>query len=167
MIKDIRGIYDKTHSKHWFSAADIIALILGCNNKKARNYWKWLKNKEKIHTVQIKIPCEDGKFRYCDMVDINQIIEIIMKTPSKKAILWRIKLLGTKKEGILKELVEKAALCLKMFKDNYKKWNMKISKLAWSLEFGRVKRWIVWKGVNLDMLICSKFTKGIAGWDKR
>jgi len=146
MIKNIRGIYDKTHNKHWFSAADIMALILGCDNKKARNYWKWFKNKEKIATVQIKIPCIDGKLRYCDMVDIDQIVEIIKKIPGKKAIPWRIKFFQIKKERLLKELVEKAALCLKMFRDNYKKLSMKVSKVAWSVEFGDVKRWIVWKG---------------------
>ena len=146
MIKNIRGIYDKTHSKYWFSVADIMALILGCDNKKARNYWKWLKNKEKISTVQIKIPCGDGKFRYCDMVDIDQIVEIIKKIPSKKAIPWRMKFLRIKKEGILKELVKKAALCLKMFRDNYRKWSMKVSKVAWNVEFGEVKRWVVLSG---------------------
>ena len=135
MIKNIRGIHDKTHNKYWFSAADIIALIFGCHNIKARNYWKWFKNKEKISTVQIKIPCGDGKLRYCDMVDIDQILEMIMKLPSPKAIPWRVKFLHIKKEGILKELVEMAALCLKMFKDTYKKWTMKVTKVKYILFF--------------------------------
>jgi len=129
MMKNIRGIYDKTHKKHWFAVRDIIALILCCDDKKARNYWKYLKRKEKINTVLIKMPCSDNKFRYSDVVDIDQIVEIIMKMPSPKAVSWRLDIVQKNKEWLLQLLVEKAEPCIEMFRKNFKKMTMIITKI--------------------------------------
>ena len=128
-MKNIRGIYDKTHKKHWFATRDIIALILCCDEIKARNYWKWLKRKEKINTVLIKMPCSDGRFRYSDVVDIDQVIEIIMKMPSPKAVSWRLELMAKGKEWLLQLLAEKAEICIEILKRKFKKMTMIITKI--------------------------------------
>jgi len=129
MMKNIRGIYDKTHKKYWFSVRDIIALVLCCDEIKARNYWKWLKRKEKINTVLIKMPCSDAKFRYSDVVDIDQIVEIIMKMPSPKAVNWRLDIMAKGKEWLLQLLADKAKLCIEMLKQKFKKMTMIITKI--------------------------------------
>ena len=129
MMKNIRGIYDKTHKKYWFSVRDIIALVLCCDEIKARNYWKWLKRKEKINTVLIKMPCSDGRFRYSDVVDIDQIVEIVMKMPSPKAIAWRLDIMAKSKKWLLQLLMKKAKSCIEMFRQNFKKMTMIITKI--------------------------------------
>ena len=128
-MKNIRGIYDKTHNKYWFLARDIMALILCCDEKKARNYWKYLKRKEKINTVLIKMPCSDAKFRYSDVVDIDQIVEIIMKMPSPKAVKWRLDLVEKSKKWLQELLADKAKLCIETLKQKFKKMTMIITKI--------------------------------------
>ena len=128
-MKNIRGIYDKTHNKYWFLARDIMALILRCDEKKARNYWKYLKRKEKINTVLIKMPCSDAKFRYSDVVDIDQIVEIIMKMPSPKAVSWRLELLEKGKKWLVQFLADKTKPCIEMLKQKFKKMTMIITKI--------------------------------------
>jgi len=128
-MENIRGIYDKTHNKYWFATRDIIALILCCDQLKARNYWKYLKRKEKINTVQIKMPCTDAKFRYSDVVDIDQIVEIIMKMPSPKAVKWRLDLMAHNKDWLLQLLAQKATLCIELLKQKFKKMTMIITKI--------------------------------------
>jgi len=128
-MKNIRGIYDKTHKKHWFAVRDIMALVLCCDEIKARNYWKYLKRKEKINTVLIKMPCSDGRFRYSDVVDIDQVVEIIMKMPSPKAVSWRLELMEKNKEWLLQLLAEKTKLCVEMLKRKFKKMTMIITKI--------------------------------------
>jgi hypothetical protein len=72
---------------------------------KARNYWKWLKNKLKdegsevasitnhfdekgnvmdSNTYQLKMIAPDGKLRLTDVVDTEQVLRLVQSIPSKK-----------------------------------------------------------------------------------
>ena len=61
--------------------------------KKVRSYWKWLKNKllkegcnEVVSiTNHLKLEAPDGKMRFTDVADTEQILRLIQSIPSKKA----------------------------------------------------------------------------------
>ena len=65
----VRAIWDEEKDNWWFSIIDIhMVLTDQPDYTKARNYWKWLKNKLKnegselvSHTNQLKIEADDGK----------------------------------------------------------------------------------------------------------
>jgi hypothetical protein len=90
--KQLRYILDAANNKWWFSVIDICALLCGSDYQKARNYWKWLKRKLckegsqlVSETIQMKMPALDGKSRYTDVMDANDIMKLIEAIPSKKA----------------------------------------------------------------------------------
>jgi cell filamentation protein len=46
--KQVRSVWDNENEKYWFSIIDVIAVLTDqIDYEKARNYWKWLKNKLK------------------------------------------------------------------------------------------------------------------------
>jgi hypothetical protein len=110
--QQVRSAWDEENEKWWFSILDIIAVLTDQPDyKKARNYWKWLKNKLKTegsnlfgtdevvsdtnhlkdendlvsNTNQMKMLAPDGKMRLTDVADVEQILRIIQSVPSKKA----------------------------------------------------------------------------------
>lgn len=91
--QQVRTQWDAEHEKWWFSVVDIIAVLTDQPDyKKARNYWKWLKNKliqegsEVVSdTNQLRMRAPDGKQRLTDVVDTEQILRLIQSIPSKRA----------------------------------------------------------------------------------
>jgi len=91
--KEVRAVWDETNSKWWFSVLDIVAVLADQNDyTKARNYWKWLKNKLKKEnselvsaTNQLKLAALDGKRYLTDMLDDEGIIKLAKEFPGKKA----------------------------------------------------------------------------------
>jgi hypothetical protein len=89
----IRTAWDEAEEKWWFSALDVVAALTDQTEyAKARNYWKWLKNKLKQEgsevvsvTNQLKLEAPDGKQRLTDVLDTQQVFRIIQSIPSKKA----------------------------------------------------------------------------------
>ena len=89
----IRAIWDEESEKWWFSIIDIIAVLTGQPDyQRAKNYWKWLKNKLKeegsevvSNTNQLKLTAPDGKKRFTDVSDTECVFRIIQSVPSKKA----------------------------------------------------------------------------------
>lgn len=89
----IRTSWDEVEEKWWFSALDVVAALTDQTEyAKARNYWKWLKNKLKQEgsevvsvTNQLKLEAPDGKQRLTDVLDTQQVFRIIQSIPSKKA----------------------------------------------------------------------------------
>jgi len=73
---------------------DVIAILTDKPDyKKVRSYWKWLKNKlleegcnEVVSiTNHLKLEAPDGKMRFTDVADTEQILRLIQSIPSKKA----------------------------------------------------------------------------------
>ena len=96
----VRAIWDEEGEKWWFSVIDIIAVLTDQPDyTKARNYWKWLKNKLKAegcelvsdtnqlvsNTNQLKLVAPDGKKRLTDVADTEQVLRLIQSVPSKRA----------------------------------------------------------------------------------
>lgn len=91
--KEVRAVWDSESSKWWFSVVDIVAVLSDQDDyAKARNYWKWLKNKltkEKSEVVsaanRLKVKAPDGKMRFSDMLDNGGIIKLAKEFPGKRA----------------------------------------------------------------------------------
>ena len=89
----IRAVWNEEREKWWFSTIDVIAILTDQPDyTKARNYWKWLKNKLReegsemvSNTNQLKLTAPDGKKRLTDVADTEQVLRIIQSVPSKKA----------------------------------------------------------------------------------
>ena len=113
--KQIRQVWDKTNGKHWFSTIDICAALRDCDYKTARNYWKWLKNKftrEDNQPVsvyrQLKMQAADGKLRYTDVMDAEEVAVLIKRFPSPKAEAFKVWIVDLEEEKaeVVKSLVE-------------------------------------------------------------
>ena len=90
--KKIRVHWDEENEKWYFSIVDVVAVLTDNNFQSARNYWKVLKyrlKKEGNQTVtncnQLKLSAEDGKLRFTDVGDTEQILRLVQSIPSKKA----------------------------------------------------------------------------------
>lgn len=52
--REVRAIWDEENSKWWFSVLDIIAVLtIQDDYSKTRNYWKYLKAKQKKENNQL------------------------------------------------------------------------------------------------------------------
>ncbi len=91
--KQIRSHWDEDIEKWYFSIVDVIAILTNQEKfLKARKYWNKLKErlkKEGNETVtnchRLKMPAADGKMRFTDVADTEQLFRIIQSIPSKKA----------------------------------------------------------------------------------
>lgn len=93
---EVRAIWDKEHSKWWFSVLDIVGAINEQEDyQNNRNYWKCLKTKLKreTHEVvsgtnQLKLTAPDGKKRLTDVVDQAGVTLLAQAFFLKKAKKW-------------------------------------------------------------------------------
>ena len=86
----MRTAWDTDREKWWFSIVDVVSVLTDSPNP--RNYWKVLKHrliKEGNETVtncnQLKLQAPDGKMRFTDVADTEQLFRIIQSIPSPKA----------------------------------------------------------------------------------
>ena len=90
---EVRAVWDETHSKWFFAAVDIVAVLNEQDDyTKNRNYWKYLKNKLKKDNPelvsaanQLKLTAPDGKKRLTDCFDSSGVIELAKNFPNTKA----------------------------------------------------------------------------------
>jgi hypothetical protein len=91
--KKVRSLWNETEEKWYFSIVDIVAVLTDQpKHQGARNYWKVLKSrllKEGNETVtncnRLKLEAEDGKQRFTDVADTEQLFRLIQSIPSPKA----------------------------------------------------------------------------------
>ncbi|MFA5418861.1 MAG: BRO family protein [Bacteroidales bacterium] len=91
--KQIRTHWDEDNEKWYFSVVDVISVLSDqSTHQGARNYWKVLKNrllKEGNQTVtncnRLKMQAADGRLRFTDVADTEQLLRLIQSVPSKKA----------------------------------------------------------------------------------
>lgn len=96
--KQVRSVWDNENEKYWFSIIDVIAVLTDqIDYEKARNYWKWLKNKLKEEwselvsiTNQLKLQSSDWKFYLTDVADTEGILRLIQSVPSPKAEPFKV-----------------------------------------------------------------------------
>lgn len=91
--KKVRTLWDEDNEKWYFSIIDVVAVLTDQPDYQgARNYWKVLKHrliKEGNETVtncnRLKLEAEDGKMRFTDVADTEQLFRLIQSIPSPKA----------------------------------------------------------------------------------
>ena len=108
-------------NKWYFSVVDVCAAIRGTNYSTARNYWKWLKSKltknngtaasggQLVSSAnQLKLPAADGKLRYTDVMDIEELLRLVQQIPSQKALKFKLWLLALLRAGknVKKQLIQ-------------------------------------------------------------
>ncbi len=106
--KKVRTVWDSDKEEWYFSVVDVIAVLTEQpTHQGARNYWKVLKNrlsKEGNETVTIcnrlKLPAEDGKMRYTDVADTEQLFRLIQSIPSPKAEPFKLWMAMVAKERL-------------------------------------------------------------------
>ena len=84
---------DAENEKWYFSVVDVVDVLTEQPGYQgARNYWKVLKyrlTKEGNETVtncnRLKLAAEDGKLRFTDVADTEQLFRLIQSIPSPKA----------------------------------------------------------------------------------
>ena len=92
--KRIRSCKVSASGNYMFSVLDIIAVLTDSDYQKARNYWKWLKNKINSgqpvsESKQIHMEAQDGKLRLTDVMDAEGVLRLIQLCPSPKAEVFR------------------------------------------------------------------------------
>ncbi|MCL2027439.1 MAG: hypothetical protein FWG79_03015 [Bacteroidales bacterium] len=122
---NVRSVWDEEQEKWWFSILDVIAILTDQPDyKKVRNYWKVLKFRLKqegselfsevvtncnhlknefelvTNTNQLKLLAPDGKMRFTDVADTEQILRLIQSVPSPKAEPFKMWLARVGRERI-------------------------------------------------------------------
>ena len=91
--KQIRTVWDEVQEKWYFCIIDIVQILAESKDYlTARKYWNKLKQRlvsEGNETVtnchQLKLRAADGKLRYSDVADLEQMLRLVQSIPSKKA----------------------------------------------------------------------------------
>ena len=88
--KKVRTVWDDEQEKWYFSIVDVCGVLTESDNPQV--YWRVLKNrlkKEGNETVTncnaLKMLAPDGKMRFTDVADMEQLFRLIQSIPSKKA----------------------------------------------------------------------------------
>ena len=92
--REVRAIWDDEREKWYFSVIDIVSALNGQEDyTKARNYWKYLKNKLKKENSQLvsdahqlKLTAPDGKKYLTDTFDSDGVISLAKHFPNNKAL---------------------------------------------------------------------------------
>ncbi len=106
--KEIRTAWDNDKEEWYFSIVDVIAVLTDQPDfQKSRKYWNKLKQRlaeEGNQTVtnchQLKMTARDGKKRFTDVADTEQLLRIIQSVPSKKAEPFKMWLAQVGRERI-------------------------------------------------------------------
>lgn len=106
--KPIRTAWDNEKEEWYFSVVDVISVLTDQSDfQKARKYWNKLKQRlveEGNQTVtnchQLKMTATDGKKRFTDVADTEQLLRIIQSVPSKKAEPFKMWLAQVGRERI-------------------------------------------------------------------
>ena len=104
----IRTAWDEEQEEWYFSVVDVVGILtLQSSQDGARNYWKVLKKRlidEGNETVtncnQLKLLAQDGKMRYTDVANTEQLFRFIQSIPSPKAEPFKLWMAQVAKERI-------------------------------------------------------------------
>ena len=91
--QEIRTVWDAENEEWYFSIVDVVGILAESSDyEAARNYWKVTKHrmiKEGNELVtncnRLKLKAADGKRRYTDVANVQQLLRIIQSIPTKKA----------------------------------------------------------------------------------
>lgn len=91
--KKIRTAWDEEKQEWYFSVVDVVGILTEQSDYQvSRNYWKVLKkrlkdegNESVTNCNRLKMTAADGKKRFTDVADTEQLLRIIQSIPSPKA----------------------------------------------------------------------------------
>lgn len=107
--RKIRTAWDEKREEWYFSVVDVVAVLTEQSTQRgASNYWAKLKQRLKAEGAdelltncqQLKMIAEDGKRRFTDVADTEQLLRIIQSIPSPKAEPFKLWLAQTGRERI-------------------------------------------------------------------
>jgi hypothetical protein len=106
--KQIRSLWNEDEEKWYFSIVDVVQVLTDQSEfQAARKYWNKLKERliaEGNQTVsnchQLKMKAADGKMRFTDVADTEQLFRLIQSVPSKKAEPFKLWLAQVGRERI-------------------------------------------------------------------
>ena len=88
--KRVRVLWDEEKEKWFFSIVDVVGVL--SDSVSPTSYWRKLKQRLKTEgneTVTnchgLKMKAEDGKMRFTDVADTEEILRLIQSIPSPKA----------------------------------------------------------------------------------
>ena len=104
----IRTAWAEDEEEGYFSVVDVVRVLTEQpDTDGARNYWKVLKNRIKeegnklvTNCNQLKMKAQDGKMRFTDVANTEQLLRIIQSIPSKKAEPFKLWLAQVGRERI-------------------------------------------------------------------
>ncbi len=103
--KKIRTVWDDETEEWYFSVVDVVEVLTDSPNP--RNYWKVLKHRmvaEGNETVtncnRLKMQAKDGKMRFTDVMDTQQMFRLIQSIPSPKAEPFKLWMARVAKERL-------------------------------------------------------------------
>lgn len=104
----IRTAWVEDEEEWYFSIVDVVKVLTEQPDiDGARNYWKVLKNRIKnegnelvTNCNRLKMTAQDGKKRFTDVANIEQLLRIIQSIPSKKAEPFKVWLAQVGRERI-------------------------------------------------------------------
>jgi hypothetical protein len=95
--KRVRTVWDEEKQEWYFSVVDVVGVLTDNDYQAGRKYWKVLKGRLKNEgnepvTVcyRLKMTAPDGKQRFTDVADTEQLLRIIQSIPSPKAEPFKI-----------------------------------------------------------------------------
>ena len=93
--KKVRTIWDDEQDKWYFAIVDVVAVLTDSINP--QSYWRKLKqrlkeegNKSVTDCHAFKLQAADGKMRFTDVADTEQLFRLIQSIPSPKAEPFKI-----------------------------------------------------------------------------
>ncbi|RBQ29314.1 BRO-N domain-containing protein [Aliarcobacter vitoriensis] len=106
--KKVRTLWDENEEKWYISIVDVIEILVDSKDfQTARKYWNKLKQRlkeEGNETVtnchQLKLKASDGKLRFTDVADTEQLFRLIQSIPSPKAEPFKLWLAKVGKERL-------------------------------------------------------------------
>ncbi|MBT6159894.1 MAG: Bro-N domain-containing protein [Candidatus Marinimicrobia bacterium] len=91
----VRTHWDDDKAKWYFSIIDVVAILT--ESPRPRKYWNALKTKLQEegselsqNMGQLKMTAEDGKMRFTDVADTEQLLRLIQSIPSPKAEPFKV-----------------------------------------------------------------------------
>lgn len=106
--QEIRTAWDAENEEWYFSIVDVVGVLAESSDyEAARNYWKVTKHrmiKEGNELVtncnRLKLKAADGKKRYTDVANAEELLRIIQSIPTKKAEPFKLWLAKVGKERL-------------------------------------------------------------------
>ena len=160
--KQVRRAWEKTTGKWYFAIVDVIAVLTDSANPQV--YWRVLKKRladEGSETVTkcnaLKMTAADGKQRFTDVADTEQLLRLIQSIPSPKAEPFKLWLARVGYERL--EEIENPELSAQRMREIYRQkgyspgWIEKrmrgnrgygMARARWPMHFGLLNNDALW-----------------------